>query len=161
MTFRNPPTGDLADMVRIIQQTTAEKPDGIIVTIPDVETVGGAIEDAVAKGIPVVTMNTGTAEEIQEARRPASCRTARIRRRQGEPVRRREGCGHHVVPLRQQSLPQRRRAAALRGLRGRHGCATRRPDDRLGHRRDRNRQPCKRRIFPIMRIRVTVLTLGR
>ncbi|NEJ16614.1 substrate-binding domain-containing protein [Rhizobium leguminosarum] len=66
VTFRNPPTGDLADMVRIIQQTTAEKPDGIIVTIPDVETVGGAIEDAVAKGIPVVTMNTGTAEESKK-----------------------------------------------------------------------------------------------
>lgn len=63
VTFRNPPTGDLADMVRIIEQTAAEQPDGIIVTIPDFETVGGAIEDAVAKGIPVVTMNTGTAEE--------------------------------------------------------------------------------------------------
>jgi simple sugar transport system substrate-binding protein len=37
MTFRNPPTGDLADMVRIIEQTTAEKPDGIILTIPDME----------------------------------------------------------------------------------------------------------------------------
>jgi simple sugar transport system substrate-binding protein len=66
MTFRNPPTGDLADMVRIIQQTAAEKPDGIIVTIPDMETVGGAIADAVAKGIPVVTMNTGTAEQSKE-----------------------------------------------------------------------------------------------
>ena len=63
VTFRNPPTGDLADMVRIIEQTAAEQPDGIIVTIPDFETVGGAIEDAVAKGIPVVTMNTGTVEE--------------------------------------------------------------------------------------------------
>lgn len=66
VTFRNPPTGDLADMVRIIQQTTAERPDGIIVTIPDLETVGGAIEDAVAQGIPVVTMNTGTAEQSKE-----------------------------------------------------------------------------------------------
>jgi simple sugar transport system substrate-binding protein len=66
MTFRNPPTGDLADMVRIIEQTTAEKPDGIILTIPDMETVGGAISDATAKGIPVVTMNTGTAEQSKE-----------------------------------------------------------------------------------------------
>ncbi|RWQ25962.1 sugar ABC transporter substrate-binding protein [Mesorhizobium sp.] len=64
--FRNPPSGDLADMVRIIQQTTAEKPDGIIVTIPDLETVGGAIADAIAQGIPVVTMNTGTAEESKK-----------------------------------------------------------------------------------------------
>lgn len=66
VTFRNPPTGDLADMVRIIQQTTAEKPDGIIVTIPEMDTVGSAIADAVAQGIPVVTMNTGTAEQSKE-----------------------------------------------------------------------------------------------
>lgn len=66
VTFRNPPTGDLADMVRIIEQTAAEAPDGIIVTIPDMETVGGAIADAAAKGIPVVTINTGTAEQSKE-----------------------------------------------------------------------------------------------
>src|SRR6476469_2013513 len=33
--FRNPPTGDMADMVRIIDQAAASKVDGIIVTIPD------------------------------------------------------------------------------------------------------------------------------
>lgn len=66
VTFRNPPTGDLADMVRIIQQTTAEAPSGIIVTIPDVDLVSGPIADAVAKGIPVVTMNTGTAEQSKK-----------------------------------------------------------------------------------------------
>jgi len=66
VTFRNPPTGDLADMVRIIQQTTAEAPSGIIVTIPDADLVSGPIADAVAKGIPVVTMNTGTAEQSKK-----------------------------------------------------------------------------------------------
>jgi ABC-type sugar transport system substrate-binding protein len=34
VTFRNPPTGDLADMARIIQQTVAEAPDGIIRKVP-------------------------------------------------------------------------------------------------------------------------------
>ncbi|MBB6469154.1 simple sugar transport system substrate-binding protein [Aminobacter lissarensis] len=66
ITFRNPPTGDLADMVRIIQQTAAEGPSGIIVTIPDADLVGGPIADAIAKGIPVVTMNTGTFEQSKE-----------------------------------------------------------------------------------------------
>jgi simple sugar transport system substrate-binding protein len=66
VTFRNPPTGDLADMARIIQQAVAEGPDGIIVTIPDFDLIGGPISNAVAKGIPVVTMNTGTAEQSKE-----------------------------------------------------------------------------------------------
>ncbi|MCH9020923.1 MAG: substrate-binding domain-containing protein, partial [Proteobacteria bacterium] len=33
--YRNPPTGDLADMARIVQQAAASNPDGIIVTIAD------------------------------------------------------------------------------------------------------------------------------
>ncbi|GLR85898.1 sugar ABC transporter substrate-binding protein [Bradyrhizobium iriomotense] len=66
VTFRNPPTGDLADMARIIQQTVAEAPDGIIITIPDFDLIGGQISAAVDKGIPVVTMNTGTAEQSKK-----------------------------------------------------------------------------------------------
>ena len=50
VTFRNPPTGDLADMVRIIQQTAAEAPSGIIVTIPDVDLVSDPIADAIERG---------------------------------------------------------------------------------------------------------------
>ncbi|MFT4159819.1 MULTISPECIES: sugar ABC transporter substrate-binding protein [Shinella] len=64
--YRNPPTGDLADMARIVQQSSAAGVDGIIVTIADYNVLEGPIKDAVAKGIPVVTVNSGTVEESQK-----------------------------------------------------------------------------------------------
>ena len=33
--YRNPPTGDIADMARIIEQAAASSPDGIITTLAD------------------------------------------------------------------------------------------------------------------------------
>ena len=64
--YRNPPTGDLADMGRIVQQAAASNPDGIIVTIADYDVLSGPISDAVAKGIPVITINSGTEEQSKE-----------------------------------------------------------------------------------------------
>ncbi|WP_017998832.1 sugar ABC transporter substrate-binding protein [Paracoccus sp. N5] len=64
--YRNPPTGDLADMARIVQQAAAAGVDGIIVTIADFNVLQGPISDAVAKGIPVVTVNSGTVEQSQQ-----------------------------------------------------------------------------------------------
>ena len=64
--YRNPPTGDLADMARIVQQASAAGVDGIIVTIADYNVLSGPITDAIAKGIPVVTVNSGTVEESQQ-----------------------------------------------------------------------------------------------
>ena len=64
--YRNPPSGDLADMARIVQQSSAAGVDGIIVTIADYNVLEGPIKDAVAKGIPVVTVNSGTIEESQK-----------------------------------------------------------------------------------------------
>lgn len=61
--YRNPPSGDLADMARIIQQTAASNPDGIVTTIADYDVLKSAIEGAVKKGIPVITMNSGTQEQ--------------------------------------------------------------------------------------------------
>jgi simple sugar transport system substrate-binding protein len=61
--YRNPPTGDLADMARIVEQTAASNPDGIIVTIADFDVLSGPIRNAVAKGIPVITINSGTQEQ--------------------------------------------------------------------------------------------------
>jgi len=52
--YRNPPTGDLADMARIIEQATASNPNGIIATIADYDVLSGPLSDAVAKGIPVI-----------------------------------------------------------------------------------------------------------
>src|SRR5690606_31859169 len=64
--YRNPPTGDIADMARIIQQATATNPDGIITTIADFDVLQSAIEGAIAKGIPVITVNSGTAEQSKQ-----------------------------------------------------------------------------------------------
>ena len=61
--YRNPPGGDLADMGRIVQQAAASNPDGIIVTIADFDVLFGPVRDAVDKGIPVITINSGTAEQ--------------------------------------------------------------------------------------------------
>jgi simple sugar transport system substrate-binding protein len=64
--FRNPPNGDLADMARIIEQATAQKPAGIISTIADYSVLEGPLKAAIAKGIPVITVNSGTAEESKK-----------------------------------------------------------------------------------------------
>ncbi len=64
--YRNPPTGDIADMARIIQQAAAANPDGIITTLADPDVLSGPISDAVDKGIPVIIINSGTPEKAAE-----------------------------------------------------------------------------------------------
>jgi simple sugar transport system substrate-binding protein len=64
--YRNPPTGDIADMARIIEQTAASNPDGIITTLADVDVLSGPIQNAVAKGIPVIIINSGTPEQAAD-----------------------------------------------------------------------------------------------
>ena len=64
--YRNPSTGDLADMARIIEQATAQKPAGIISTIADYSVLEGPLKAAMAKGIPVITVNSGTAAESKK-----------------------------------------------------------------------------------------------
>lgn len=64
--YRNPPTGDLADMARIIEQAVASNPNGLISTIADYDVLSGPIRKAVRKGIPVITINSGTQEQSEE-----------------------------------------------------------------------------------------------
>ena len=64
--YRNPPTGDLADMARIIEQAAASGPDGIITTLADPDVLEGPIRDAVAAGIDVIIINSGTPEQARE-----------------------------------------------------------------------------------------------
>ena len=64
--YRNPPTGDIADMARIIEQAAASNPDGIITTLADYEVLKGPIRAAVDQGIDVIIMNSGTAEQARE-----------------------------------------------------------------------------------------------
>ena len=64
--YRNPPTGDLADMARIIEQAAASGPNGIITTLADYDVLSGPIKDAVASGVDVIIMNSGTPEQARE-----------------------------------------------------------------------------------------------
>ena len=64
--YRNPPTGDLADMARIIEQAAASGPNGIITTLSDFDVLKGPIMNAVASGIDVIIMNSGTPAQARE-----------------------------------------------------------------------------------------------
>jgi simple sugar transport system substrate-binding protein len=64
--YRNPSTGDIADMARIIEQATASNPTGVITTIADYNVLEASIKGAIAKGIPVITVNSGTAEQSKK-----------------------------------------------------------------------------------------------
>ena len=57
--YRNPPTGDLNEMASLIEAAIAQNPDGIVVSIPDANILGGPIKAAVDAGIPVISMNSG------------------------------------------------------------------------------------------------------
>ena len=64
--YRNPPTGDLADMARIIEQAAASGPNGIITTLSDYDVLSGPIRAAVDSGVDVIIMNSGTPEQARE-----------------------------------------------------------------------------------------------
>ncbi|OXT00606.1 sugar ABC transporter substrate-binding protein [Notoacmeibacter marinus] len=64
--YRNPPTGDIADMARIIEQAAASAPDGIITTLADYDVLQQPIKNAIASGVDVIIMNTGSAEQASE-----------------------------------------------------------------------------------------------
>lgn len=60
--FRNPSGGDLSEMGRLIDQAVASKPAGIISTVPDENIVDTPLSNAVAAGIPVVLVNSGSGD---------------------------------------------------------------------------------------------------
>ncbi|NRB19184.1 MAG: sugar ABC transporter substrate-binding protein [Rhodobacteraceae bacterium] len=64
--YRNPPTGDLADMARIIEQAAASRPNGIITTLSDFDVLSGPIQAAVDSGVDVIIMNSGTPEQTRQ-----------------------------------------------------------------------------------------------
>lgn len=64
--YRNPPTGDIADMARIIEQAAASNPNGIITTLADFDVLSGPIKAATDQGINVIIMNSGTPEQTRE-----------------------------------------------------------------------------------------------
>jgi simple sugar transport system substrate-binding protein len=51
---------DMPGMVSLIDAAVAKKPTGLVVSIPNADALGPAIQKAVAAGIPVVSMNSGS-----------------------------------------------------------------------------------------------------
>jgi simple sugar transport system substrate-binding protein len=63
--YRAPDTFDMVQMAQLIDAAVASQPDGLVVSIPDAEALGDSIRNAVASGIPVVSMNSGS--DVREA----------------------------------------------------------------------------------------------
>jgi simple sugar transport system substrate-binding protein len=57
--YQAPQTFDMVAMKQLIESAIASKPDGLVVSIPDAAALGPAIKDAVAAGIPVISMDSG------------------------------------------------------------------------------------------------------
>ncbi len=58
--YRAPETFDMVAMAQLIDAAVNQEPDGLVVSIPDADALGDAIQKAVEAGIPVVSMNSGS-----------------------------------------------------------------------------------------------------
>ena len=58
--YRAPESYDMVVMAQLIDAAVSQEPDGLIVSIPDADALGPAIERAVAAGISVISMNSGS-----------------------------------------------------------------------------------------------------
>jgi simple sugar transport system substrate-binding protein len=58
--YRAPETFDMVAMSQLIDAAVNQKPAGLIVSIPDPSALGPSIKKAVAAGIPVISMNSGS-----------------------------------------------------------------------------------------------------
>jgi simple sugar transport system substrate-binding protein len=63
--YNAPDTYNMPQMAQLIDAAVASKPDGLVVSIPDAEALGDSIKNAVASGIPVVSINSGS--DVREA----------------------------------------------------------------------------------------------
>lgn len=57
--YRTPPSFDMVQMANLINAAVNQHPAGIIVTIPDANALSGAIKNATASGIPVISVDSG------------------------------------------------------------------------------------------------------
>lgn len=58
--YRSPETFDMVAMSQLIDAAVNQEPDGLVVSIPDADALGPSIKRAVAAGIPVISMNSGS-----------------------------------------------------------------------------------------------------
>lgn len=59
VNYRSPESFDMVAMSRLIDAAVNQKPDGLVVSVPDASALGPSIERAVKAGIPVITINSG------------------------------------------------------------------------------------------------------
>lgn len=59
LDYRAPATFDLEAMAALVDEAAAEKPDGLIVSIPNSDAVAAPMRAAIDAGIPVVSINSG------------------------------------------------------------------------------------------------------
>ena len=71
-------------MSALIDAAVAKKPTGLVVSIPNPDALSPSIKKAVAAGIPVVSMNSGS-DVFKEPRHPGPRRPDRV---PGRPRRR-------------------------------------------------------------------------
>jgi simple sugar transport system substrate-binding protein len=60
--YRAPETFDMVAMSQLIDAAANQKPAGLVVSIADASALGPSIKKAVAAGIPVISMNSGSDE---------------------------------------------------------------------------------------------------
>jgi simple sugar transport system substrate-binding protein len=60
VTYQAPEGLNMVQIAQIIDAAVAAQPDGLVVSIPDAESLGDSIRNAVASGIPVISMNSGS-----------------------------------------------------------------------------------------------------
>ena len=58
--YEAPPTFDMVAQSHLIDSAVAAHPDGLVVSVPDPNALGPSIKAAVAAGIPVISINSGS-----------------------------------------------------------------------------------------------------
>ncbi|GHO56471.1 sugar ABC transporter substrate-binding protein [Ktedonobacter robiniae] len=58
--YQAPGTFDMVAMAHLIDAAVASKPDGLVVSIPDANALSPSIQKAIAAGIPVISINSGS-----------------------------------------------------------------------------------------------------
>jgi simple sugar transport system substrate-binding protein len=60
VNYSAPATFDMVAMAQLIDTAVASEPDGLVISLPDADALGPSVEAAVAAGIPVISMNSGS-----------------------------------------------------------------------------------------------------
>lgn len=58
--YQAPDTFDMVAMSQLIDAAVATSPDGLVVSVPDADALGPSIQAAIAAGIPVISINSGS-----------------------------------------------------------------------------------------------------